>query len=291
MSVFFSTRKTVFEKLAQHLLDSWLSVELPKAFSYHNLNSWWIDRESFWPLDISSTPGGSIEHHSCLWCFSSSTASRHFVYRRCIFLDTCLTDGSTPPRHLICQDLLMVFNTPRAIRSSLLSISLSFFQTFHLPNLPYSLQTSSLGILKLSSSLSSLGKLLISFIYMHFMFWNLRFRVFDNFCGFSKLMKYCWNFGLVFKDLFLKTSCIALHLHYNNIIMHLDLCILFVCWWDWIGLSPWCIYFACHMFMHYPCICTSFHIFLLLWTVLELFWLFLSFPSLSFGYISSVYGT
>ena len=34
------------------------------------------------------------------------------------------------------------------------------------------------------------------------------------------------------------------------------------------------------MFMHSPCICTSFHIFLLLWTVLELFWLSLSFPSL-----------
>ena len=34
------------------------------------------------------------------------------------------------------------------------------------------------------------------------------------------------------------------------------------------------------MFMHSPCICTSFHIFLLLWTVLELFWLSLSFPFL-----------
>ena len=30
----------------------------------------------------------------------------------------------------------------------------------------------------------------------------------------------------------------------------------------------------------FPCICTSFHIFLLLWTVLELFWLSLSFPFL-----------
>ena len=34
------------------------------------------------------------------------------------------------------------------------------------------------------------------------------------------------------------------------------------------------------MFMHFPCICMSFHIFLLLWTVLELFWLSLSFLSL-----------
>ena len=149
-------------------LSSFLNFFLSQ--SQQHLYTWWIDQESFWPLDSSSTPGGSIEHHSCLWCFSSSTASRHFVYRRCIFLDTCLTDGSTPPRHLICQDLLMVFNTPRAIRSSLLSISLSFFQTFLLTNLSHSLQTSSLRTLKLSSSLSSLGKLLISFIYMHFMF-------------------------------------------------------------------------------------------------------------------------
>ena len=34
------------------------------------------------------------------------------------------------------------------------------------------------------------------------------------------------------------------------------------------------------MFMHFPYICTSFHFFLLLWIVLELFWFFLSFPSL-----------
>ena len=34
------------------------------------------------------------------------------------------------------------------------------------------------------------------------------------------------------------------------------------------------------MFMHFPYICTSFHIFFLLWTVLELFWLYLSFPPL-----------
>ena len=34
------------------------------------------------------------------------------------------------------------------------------------------------------------------------------------------------------------------------------------------------------MFMHFPYICTFFHIFLLLWIVLELFWLSVSFPSL-----------
>ena len=34
--------------------------------------------------------------------------------------------------------------------------------------------------------------------------------------------------------------------------MHLDVCNLFVCWQDWIGLSPWCTCFACHMFLHFP---------------------------------------
>ena len=157
MSMFFSSRKTVFEKIARHLLDSWLSVELPKAFSYRN-------------LDSTSTPGGSIEHHSCFWCFSSSTASRHFICWRCFFL----TLAQQMARHHLDTSSVEIYwwslNTPRAIRSSLLSISLSFFQIFHLPNLSHSLQTSSLGILKLFSSLSSLAKLLISFIYMHFMF-------------------------------------------------------------------------------------------------------------------------
>ena len=95
---------------------------------------------------------------------------RHFICRRCFF--------STPTQQMAWHHLntssvenyWWSLNTPRTIRSSLLSISLLIFQTFHLPNLSHSLQTSSLGILKLSSSLSSLGKLLISFIYMHFMF-------------------------------------------------------------------------------------------------------------------------
>ena len=68
MSMFFSSRKTVFEKIARHLLDSWLSVELPKAFSYHN-------------LDSTSTPGGSIKKVSDL-----STAPRHLVDRSSIIL-------------------------------------------------------------------------------------------------------------------------------------------------------------------------------------------------------------
>ena len=157
MSMFFSSRKTVFEKLARHLLDSKLSIELPKLFL----------------IAISTTPRHLVDQSSiisCFWCFSSSTASQHLICRCCFF--------STPARQMSRHHLDTSFvknywwyiNSPRAICGSLLSISLSILQTFHLPNLSHSLQTSSLGILKLSSSFPSLGKLLISFIYMHFMF-------------------------------------------------------------------------------------------------------------------------
>ena len=79
MSVFFTSRKTV--------LKSWLDTSLTppqyltiyrasQAFfltqSPHLLNTWWIDRESFYLLDSSSTPGGSIEHLflNLILCFS-----------------------------------------------------------------------------------------------------------------------------------------------------------------------------------------------------------------------------
>ena len=63
MFMFFSSRKTVFKKIARHLLGTWLSVELPSFFSYHN-------------LDTSSTPGGLIKKVP-----ASSIASRQLVDR------------------------------------------------------------------------------------------------------------------------------------------------------------------------------------------------------------------
>ena len=56
-------KKNCFEKLAQHLLDTLLSVKLFKPFSYRN-------------PDSSSIPGGSIENAP-----ASSIASRHLVDR------------------------------------------------------------------------------------------------------------------------------------------------------------------------------------------------------------------
>ena len=58
----FLLSKNCFEKLAWHLLDTMLSVELLKPTQYrHLLNTWWIDRESSCLLDSFSTPDGSIE--------------------------------------------------------------------------------------------------------------------------------------------------------------------------------------------------------------------------------------
>ena len=59
----FLLSKNCFEKLARHLLDTLLSVELLKPFSYRN-------------PDNSSKPGGSIEN-----ALASSIAPRHLVDR------------------------------------------------------------------------------------------------------------------------------------------------------------------------------------------------------------------
>ena len=121
ISVFFSSRKTVLEKLARHLLDTLLSVELLKPFSYRN-------------PDSSSILGGSVENAP-----ASSIASRHLVDRSSFcswiwflvaryfldtlavdkhFLNTCLNNFLYTSRYLICRALLKVLiKPPRAIPS------------------------------------------------------------------------------------------------------------------------------------------------------------------------------
>ena len=116
MSVFFSSRKTVFKKLARHLLNtssiaSYLSsflklfliaisiaprhlVDRSRKFltSRQLLDTWWIDRASFLLL---------------VFFFLDSFSTLYLL--TLLFLNTFSTDGSTPPRHLICRDLLMIF--------------------------------------------------------------------------------------------------------------------------------------------------------------------------------------
>ena len=61
---------------------------------------------------------------------------------------------------------------------------------------------------------------------MHFMHLDLGFGLFENFYGFSKLMKVLCNFWDVCCLNEFKTSCIALHSHYNNVSCILDVCLL-----------------------------------------------------------------
>ena len=102
--VFFLS-KNYFEKLAWHLLNTLLFVELPKLFSYRN-------------LACTSIPGGSIEIGSVC-----SIASQHLVDRLSFcswfwwvvpryLIDTSAVDehfldiSSTPLDTCICWDLL-----------------------------------------------------------------------------------------------------------------------------------------------------------------------------------------
>ena len=117
-----------------------------------------------------------------------------------------------------------------AIWFSFLSISLSIALSPLLPNHSLSLQTSFLSDFQAFSRFSLHLVCFLSLIYMCFMFWNLGFRVFEKFWGFSKLMSNCWNFGMGFCLNEFKISCITSHKHYKNIIMHLDVCKFIVCW-------------------------------------------------------------
>ena len=114
--LYFSPLENCFEKLAQHLLDTSLIASYLSSFrnfflsqSRQHLDTWWIDQESLWPLDSSSTPSGSIEHHILLLVFFILDSFSTHDLSMLLFLDTCSTDVLTLPRHLICRELLMVY--------------------------------------------------------------------------------------------------------------------------------------------------------------------------------------
>ena len=109
-----------FSPLEKLFLKSWLDTSSIASYlssflsffllqSQQHLDTWWIDRESFWPLDSSSTPSGSIEPHILLLVFLFLDSFSTHDLSTLLFLDTCSKDVSTPPRHLICRDLLMVY--------------------------------------------------------------------------------------------------------------------------------------------------------------------------------------
>ena len=97
----------------------------------------------------------------------------------------------------------------------------------------------------------------LSFYHAFHIFWPnfwVLFYFILNVWGFSKLMKFSWNFwdGCCFNEF--KTSCITSHLHYNYIFMHFR-CVLYMlnclCAVRFgLGWAYDVLKFACHMFMH-----------------------------------------
>ena len=150
----------------RYLLDTLLSVELLKPFSYRNPNS-------------SSIPDGSFEN-----ALASLIVSQHLVDRSsfyswilCIvarylldtlavnmhFLDTYLDNFLDTSRYLICRALLKVlFKPPRAIWYSFHSISLSIALCFLSQTLSSHSNLNPQRFLQAFSRFSSLSKLLIS---------------------------------------------------------------------------------------------------------------------------------
>ena len=94
-----------------------------------------------------------------------------------------------------------------------------------------------------------------------FMHSDLDFGICWKFWGFSKLMKFWWNFwvGLYLCDL--KTSCIASHVHYNYIFMHLDVC--YICAIDCVLVGLDWAEPMMQFPLHVTCSCIPMHTFFL----------------------------
>ena len=151
--VFFSSWKIVL-KQPRHLSIPGLSIELFSCFlsqSRHLLIARWINRESFCPLDSSST--ATSIHRACFVMDTSRHLLDSWICWNFLMLDTS--------RHLLSiENYWTAIYRVSAIRSSFSSISLDLSMFVHLPNLSHSLQTFSLRCFWPRSSYSSLGKCL-----------------------------------------------------------------------------------------------------------------------------------
>ena len=100
------------------------------------------------------------------------------------------------------RDLILIF-----------SISLNLSVLIHLPNTFFSLKTFNLRDFRPFLASNHLVCFLFFSFFVHFMHLDLGFGVFENIWGFSKLLSYCWNFGMSFWLNEFKTSCITSHMH------------------------------------------------------------------------------
>ena len=80
--------------------------------------------------------------------------------------------------------------------------------------------------------------------------------------------------------------------HYKvlHVFMHLDVCKLFVCWWVWIGLSPWSNFFCMSHVHVFPMHTYSLFNILVIFELFGTFLIVFLSPSLSV-YVGRVYGT
>ena len=137
----FHISKNCFEKLARHLLDTLLSVELLKHFyltqSRHLLNTWWIDRESSCLLDSSSTPARSIELLFLTLTLCCSIASSIPQLSKTRFSTPTSTDPSIPLDTCICRDLLAAYIRPLCDSDFISLRFLSRYFSISLPKLSH----------------------------------------------------------------------------------------------------------------------------------------------------------
>ena len=187
------------------------------------LNSWWIDKESSCLFDSFSTPGGLIELLFLIRYFCSLIPSWHLHLSTSIFSTPSSTDGSTPLDTSICRELLRIYIFVLCDLILISSISLDLSALVQSQTLSSHSNLVSQGFCKFFQDFRRWKASNLSF-FMHFKFWNLSFEVFENFGVFQNWWVFVEILGWV------KISCIALHMHYNCIFMHLDVCNLFVCW-------------------------------------------------------------
>ena len=169
----------------------------------------WINQDFFRILDSFLTAGGSIKlpFRFLLICPSTTSSVNAFL------LDTSIGQDLLGFYLSVNRDFPLIFlnlSLDRLVFSPPKTLSLT-------PNLIPMCSSSFFELF------SSLGKFLFSHLHV---FHVLKPR----FWGFSKLMSFCWNFGMGFCLNEFKISYIASHKHYNSIIMHLDMCKLIMCW-------------------------------------------------------------
>ena len=101
-------------------------------------------------------------------------------------------------------------------------------------------------------------------------------------------MECFWNFWDVLCDNGSKSSCIASHLHYNNVSCILDVCLL--CWNDCVLVGLDWVEPMMFLLLHITCLCIFMHTYLTfsIFLYIDCDWFFSACVSLSFSLILSV---